>query len=196
MFNRVSAVLGKFARAFRRAGKVLPHAGKVTVSVPGWISIELEPNVVEKNAAWAMYVEISTRIASQPFNRETGRLRAALTSLYSLFDFTRHVLRDAGPDVAHGPRSLGPVAIRFLTEVIAPFTTKWNETLAAHEHARTESQGEFAHEREWIHFNDCVDELVLLQIKVSAYKAALSKLSFAEGCEHDSGILAADRLTQ
>jgi hypothetical protein len=187
MFDRITASLRKLVRASKAAGKVLPHAGKVVLSVPGWISIELEPNVSERNAAWAMYVEISTRIASQPFNMETGRLRAVLNSLYSLFDFTRHVLRDAGSDVAHGPQSLGPIAIRFLTEVIAPFTTKWNETLAAHEHMRPEGQGEMAHEREWTYFQNCVDELIELQAKVSAYKTALSELSFAESCEHEPG---------
>jgi hypothetical protein len=124
------------------AARVLPHASKVVLSVPGWISVELEPNVAEQRAAWSLYVEISTRVASQPFSRETGRLRAALTSLYSLFDFTRHILREAGPDVAHGPESLGPIAIRFLTEVVAPFTTKWNEALAVYEKTRPEGRSE------------------------------------------------------
>ncbi len=177
MTGKLSGVLRRAWNRSRDAAKVLPHASKVVLSVPGWISVELEPNVAEQRAAWSLYVEISTRIASQPFNRETGRLRAALTSLYSLFDFTRHILREAGPDVAHGPNSLGPIAIRFLTEVVAPFTTKWNEALAVYEKTRPDSRSELDHEHLWERFEECCDDLAALQHKVAAYLSALSALS-------------------
>jgi hypothetical protein len=179
--NMVERLAGALKRALtleHNVAKTLPHAKKVVLSVPGWISVELEPNVAEQRAAWLLYVEISTRVASQPFNREAGRLRAALSSLYSLFEFTRQILRDAGPDVAHGPKSLGPVAISFLTEVVAPFTTKWNETLAAYEKSRPDGRGELEHEHLWDRFEECCVDLAALQHKVSAYRAALSALSY------------------
>jgi hypothetical protein len=153
------------------------HTNKVVVSIPGWISVELAPNLAEQRAAWSLYVEISTRVASQPFNRDTGRLRAALSSLYSLFEFTRQILREAGPDVGRGANSLGPLAIRFLTEVIAPFTTKWNEPLLAYEKLRPDDRSEIEHEHLWERFDECRAELEALQHKVISYRTALSVLA-------------------
>src|SRR5262245_16827502 len=106
---------------------------KISVSLPfGLGGLEITPNRVEQRAAWSLYVELTTRIAVQPFNPETGRLREVLTSLYSLFGLTRQILRDAGPDVAHGPQSFGPLAIEILTKGIAPFTTKWHQKLGTY----------------------------------------------------------------
>ena len=49
------------------------------------LNVKLEPNRAEQRAAWSLYVEISTLIASQPFNSDTGKMRAVLSSLYTLF---------------------------------------------------------------------------------------------------------------
>ncbi len=47
-----------------------------------------EPNDTERRAAWELYVELVTRVATVPL--EYGLLREALTSLYSLFSSARH----------------------------------------------------------------------------------------------------------
>jgi hypothetical protein len=137
----------------------MPRTKEVTVSIPGWVSVKFVPNTAEKNAAWALYVELSTRIAVQPFNRETGLMREVLTSLYSLFGFTRQALRDAGPGVARGPDSFGPLAIRFLTEVLAPFTTKWHQPLLAYEALRPADCSALDHERQWERFGEINTDL-------------------------------------
>jgi hypothetical protein len=155
----------------------MPKTKEIVFSIPGWLSVKLEPNQAEQRAAWSLYVEISTRIASQPFNRDTGKMRDVLTSLYSLFEFTRQILRDGGPSVAHGPESFGPVAIRFLTEVLAPFTTKWHEPLLMHEELCPEGRGKFEHERLWNRFDEMLGDLGTLQTKITAYVAALGELS-------------------
>jgi hypothetical protein len=149
---------------------------EIVFSIPGWLSLKLEPNLAEQRAAWSLYVELSTRIASQPFNRDTRKLRAVLSSLYTLFEFTRQILRDGGPDVAHGPDSFGPVAIRFLTEVLAPFTTKWHEPLIMHEQSRPEGRTELEHERLWERYDEMLNDLQILQTKILAYTTALGEL--------------------
>src|SRR5690349_16323076 len=131
-------MLRRYLPRFWRYSYRAPRTKEIVFSIPGWLSVKLEPNQTERQAAWSLYVEISTRIASQPFNRDTGSVRAVLSSLYTLFEFTRQVLRDAGPQVAYSPESFGPLAIRFLIEVLAPFTTKWHEPLKAHERLRPE----------------------------------------------------------
>ena len=155
----------------------MPKVKEVVFSIPGWLSVKLEPNQAEQRAAWSLYVEISTRIASQPFNRDTGKMRDVLTSLYSLFEFTRQILRDGGPSVAHGPESFGPIAIRFLTEVLAPFTTKWHEPLTMYEELRPDGRSDFEHERHWDRFDEMLRDLEDLQRKIAAYMVALGELS-------------------
>src|SRR5262245_30583757 len=51
----------------------------------------------QKRAAWALYVELSTRIATQDLDLEYGHVREALDSLHALFAATREILRAEGP---------------------------------------------------------------------------------------------------
>jgi hypothetical protein len=155
----------------------MPRAKEVTVSIPGWLSVKFAPNTAERKAAWSLYIELSTRIAAQPFDRKAGVMREVLNSLYTLFDFTRQVLREAGPEVAHGPDSFGPVAIRFLTEVLAPFTTKWHQPLLVYEALRPNDRNVLKHERQWERFTEMSTDLQALQEKVHAYTEALAKIA-------------------
>lgn len=73
------------------------RATKLTVGLPFNLgSLELENDEVQQRAAWALYVELSTRIAVQPLEGEEDILREALTSLYNIFNITRQILREAG----------------------------------------------------------------------------------------------------
>jgi hypothetical protein len=112
-------------------------AKALKVGLPfGLGSLEFEANEAEQQAAWSLYVELTTRIAIQTLDTHEGLLREALNSLYSLFGVTREILRDAGPAVAHGPESFGPVAIKILNEGLRPFTSKWHPLLKDYEEKR------------------------------------------------------------
>jgi hypothetical protein len=153
----------------------------VQFSIPGWISVSMEPNEAERKAAWTLYVELSTRIATQPFSTEAGRLRTALSSLYLLFDITRGVLRDGGPALASGRDAFGPIAIRFLTEVLAPFTTKWHEPLLSHELSRPKERDEWVHERDWVKFDEMIHDLRVIQENIQGYVRALGQVAGIKG---------------
>jgi hypothetical protein len=56
----------------------------VEFSIPGWVKVSLEPNDTERRAAWQLYVELATRVASQPFDRTTGSVRAVLESMHAV----------------------------------------------------------------------------------------------------------------
>lgn len=156
-------------------------AQKVSVNLPfGLGGIEFVPNKVEQRAAWSLYVELTTRIAVQPFDPQYGLMREVLTSLYSLFGLTRQVLREAGPDVAHGPNSLGPLAIEILTKGLAPFTTKWHPSLLNHERLCPESVSAHKHERDWEHFPEMMRELEALQQEMKKYANALVEIAGAK----------------
>ena len=52
----------------------------------------------DEKAAWEMYVEIITRVLSRTSHFELGDERAALQSVYSLFQTTRDLLKLYGRD--------------------------------------------------------------------------------------------------
>lgn len=87
----------------------------------------------ERLAAWSLYVEYSTRVTTQALGPSQGSVREALNSLYKLFEVTRETLKAAGPEVAHGPQSLGPLAIRILNDGVRPFLVQWHTVLSGFE---------------------------------------------------------------
>jgi hypothetical protein len=90
---------------------------KFTVTIPFGIGkIEWTPSTQEKEAAWSLYVEYSTRITGVKRRgdpkKDFGSARLAMDSLYNLMNATWQVLREAGPAIAKKPNSLGPNTIR------------------------------------------------------------------------------------
>jgi hypothetical protein len=94
----------------------------------------------QKNVAWALYVELATRVTGVELKPGMGSAREALNSLYSLFETTRSVLRDQGPGAAEGPESVGPVAIDILNQGLRPFLVKWHTSLSSFELQQAEEQ--------------------------------------------------------
>ena len=155
----------------------MPKTKQVTFSIPGWVSVALIPNVAEKQAAWKLYVELSTRVTSQPFNRGDSSVRAAIDSLYVVFQLTREILKEAGPEVAQDDVSFGPLATRFLMEVLSPFLLKWHEDLLEYELKRPDIDPVRAYEQSWGRYGDICLDLVAIQEMTSAYIAALAKIA-------------------
>jgi len=89
----------------------------------GFLETEWEPQIKDSEAAWEMYVELLTRIATQPLPDDSGIETSALNSVYSLFGITRDILRKYGKD------SIGfaKIAIIILNQVLRPFTARWHK---------------------------------------------------------------------
>lgn len=89
----------------------------------GFLETEWEPQIKDSEAAWEMYVELLTRIATQPLSDDLGTETSALDSVYSLFGITRDILRKYGKD------SIGfaKIAIIILNQVLRPFTARWHK---------------------------------------------------------------------
>ena len=127
--------------------------GSLSLNLPfGLGGVTIVVTEAEARAAWALYVEYSTRIAGIYLPEGLGSPREALTSLYSLFATTREVLREGGPEIAQGADALGPLAIRALNDGVRPFLVRWHTALSAREAAggvlssdeRVEFDGELA----------------------------------------------------
>lgn len=96
----------------------------------GKISGQWAPEGAERVAAWEMYVELATRISTQPLGSDEGLIREAFNSYYSLFGTTRSILREHGPRIAKpsGGRDLsfGYLALAVLNGALRPLLSRWH----------------------------------------------------------------------
>ncbi len=70
---------------------------KLKIKMP-FLEAEWEVQEKDKDAAWELYIELLTRIATQPLPSEHGDEKTALKSVYSLFDLTRTTIKHHGRD--------------------------------------------------------------------------------------------------
>ena len=78
----------------------------------------------ERAAAFRVQVELAHRVPVRPLGG--GGLREAISSLHSIFAFTREQLRECGPDSS---QRFGEVAERLMEEVLRPFLSEWHPAL-------------------------------------------------------------------
>lgn len=100
---------------------------QVSLNLPfGLGGVTVDVSQAEREAAWKLYVEFGTRISTHPLAQGAGSVREALSSLHALFEITRDILKEAGPEVGQSGDDLGPVAMRVLNDGLRPFLTKWH----------------------------------------------------------------------
>ena len=97
------------------------HLTGVQLGTSG-VSMEIAFKDEDREAAWELYIEMLTRIVTQPLPSEVGDELTALSSVYSLFSTTREILRRRGPSTIQ----FSKVAIPVLNQVVRPFTAKWH----------------------------------------------------------------------
>jgi hypothetical protein len=176
-------ILGAFALGILagKSLKIFPglKPNKVTVNIPflNIVSMELSVDSCAKKAAWLLYLELSTRIATQSLEADEGLLREALNSLYKFFEMTRQILRDAGPGVGVEENSVGGIALKVLNQGLRPFLSKWHPSLEEWEVQRSETSSIKAHERKWVLSDQMRTELASLQKGLQQYVAALGEIA-------------------
>lgn len=89
----------------------------------GFAEVEFCPTEDDQTAAWDMYVELITRITTQPLVKDSGDEETALTSVYSMFGVTREILKIKGRQA----QQFTKIAVIVLNQIIRPFTTKWHK---------------------------------------------------------------------
>ena len=94
----------------------------------GFLDAEFQPNDQEKDAAWAMYAELLTRITTQALPAEHGDEAAALASVHKLFAITREIMR--APGARHADK-FAKVGIVILNQKVRPFTAYWHKASLA-----------------------------------------------------------------
>ena len=108
------------------------------ISVP-FLDMEWRPKDEDKNAAWEMYIELLTRITTQPISEDQGDEETALKSIYALFGITRTIITEHGRDCLEFTK----IAVVVLNQIIRPFTSKWHTHSVAGAFQNTEQAQAF-----------------------------------------------------
>jgi hypothetical protein len=151
----------------------LPYVG----SVKGTWS----PDRTQQSAAWELYVELATRIAVTGLQAGEGSLREALSSLHSLFDTTRDILRRYGQDVAKptgkGNLSFALLAVTILNSALRPVLAKWHPLLVDYEEKRDPDTSPVAHERRWEQGEELRKSLHDVELTLGEYARILAQVA-------------------
>ena len=118
----------------------------------------------DRDAAWELYVEMLTRIITQPLPLEHGDEETALNSVYNLFPVTREILKRQGRHCIQFTK----IAVPVLNQIVRPFTAKWH---------RRKLEGAFAEKEQCNAFRQ---ELKALQQDLKKYANLLADIAEVE----------------
>ena len=128
------------------------------------MEMEWSPQDADKTAAWDLYIELLTRITTQPLVTTDGDEQTALNSIYSLFGTTRDVIKRNG----RGCLEFTKIAVVVLNQIIRPFTAKWHKLSV---------EGAFTDSEQCAEFRA---ELHVLQSKLHIYTGMLGQMAGVE----------------
>lgn len=129
-----------------------------------FLEMDWQPNDVDKDAAWELYIDLLTRITTQSLPVEHGDEATALQSVHKIFDLTRDVIKRKGRHSINFTK----IAIVVLNQVIRPFTAKWH---------KFSLQGAFEDEERCAQFRTELEEL---QVVLRKYTRMLSDMADVE----------------
>jgi hypothetical protein len=129
-----------------------------------FLEMEWKPQDEDKAAAWELYIELLTRIATQPLDTAHGDEKTALDSVYTLFPITRQVLKNNTRNCTEFTK----IAVVVLNQVVRPFTAKWH---------RLSLQGAFDDSEQCSEFRS---ELLILQSTLRKYTKMLADMAGVE----------------
>jgi hypothetical protein len=129
-----------------------------------FLELKWQPHADDKNAAWELYIELLTRITTQPLPPDHGVEQTALHSVYSLFSLTRDIIKRHG----RGCAEFTKLAIIVLNQIVRPFTARWH---------RLSEQGAF---NDPAHCQTFRQELTALQTQLIRYTQMLGAMAGVE----------------
>jgi len=156
---------------------------QVNLKIPyiGGVEGTWKPDKKDREAAWEMYIELVTRISTAELKPDEGLIREALSSLYTLFDTVREILRKYGPTVARpkgeANMSFASLAITILNRVIRPVLAKWHPLLLDYENCRESPNSPLEHEKKWDRYEELRKELNLLRSVLIDYGDILAQVA-------------------
>ncbi|MCY4414711.1 MAG: hypothetical protein OXE87_00130 [Chloroflexi bacterium] len=158
------------------AGQLVNVSLDLKVPGVGGIQGTWEPDETEVKAAWELYVELVTRAPLGTFSLGEGSAREAMTSMHSLFETGRGILKVSGPSVAR-PKgkerlSLGYLTVSMLNLVLRPFLTKWHPRLVV-----WERQGTGMGEYDWPDRREFLQSLSQVRVQLGLYASLFAEVA-------------------
>jgi hypothetical protein len=129
-----------------------------------FLEMEWQPKDEDKAAAWELYIELLTRITTQPLEPSHGDEKTALDSVFALFAITRQVLKNHTRHCTEFTK----IAVVILNQVVRPFTAKWH---------RLSLEGAFNNSEKCAEFRR---ELLDLQFVLRKYTEMLADMAGVE----------------
>lgn len=133
------------------------------ITVP-FLEMDWAPKDKDKDAAWELYIELLTRITTQPLVAEHGDEKTALESVYKIFQLTRETIKHHGRECIEFTK----IAVVVLNQIIRPFTAKWHLLVLEHAFRDSEKCRIFR------------EELSVLQSKLQIYTKMLAQMAGVE----------------
>ncbi|MBI5314728.1 MAG: hypothetical protein HZB34_02010 [Nitrospirae bacterium] len=130
----------------------------------GILETEWQPQEKDREAAWELYIEMLTRIVTQPLPQGDGDEKSTLDSVHALFGITREILRRKGRDCVQFTK----IAVVVLNQIIRPFTAKWHRMCLGGAFNDPGTRQEFR------------NDLSKLQVELRKYTKALADIAEVE----------------
>lgn len=130
----------------------------------GILETEWQPQEQDREAAWELYIEMLTRIVTQPLPAEHGVEKIALDSVYALFGITREILKRKGRESVQ----FSKIAVVVLNQMVRPFTAKWHRLVLLGALNKKKGRNEFR------------SDLAALQVVLRNYTKALADIAQVE----------------
>ncbi len=133
------------------------------------------------NSVWGVAWSANQLAAVAELRPDEGPLREAVSSLYTLFESTRKILREHGPTVAQ-PKgganlSFEYLAVAILNPVLRPLLSKWHPLLKDYEDKRPTDISSVEYERKWQHYADLREEIDKIRVPLAEYANLLAKVA-------------------
>jgi hypothetical protein len=155
-------------------------SAKLDIPIIGEIEVEITD--VHRAVGWNIFVEASTRIATQRLGEE-GFIREALTSLYGLYTIVRTELKRMSPSPPPsktGVYTVESYALRMLNDGLRPMLARWHPRLQQWEQTGKP-------ESIWPLAPMCRNDLEVTRTRVSAYVHGLGAMLDVHDLEHVLG---------
>ncbi len=130
---------------------------------------------MQRRVAWRLFVEMATRIATQPMAEEEGDDGIALSSLYELFQLTRKALAEMEPTPSATGDTVETFALDMLNSDLRPFLSKW--------HPLWDVYVKTGKNEEWSAHTQFREELAILQRRIEMRARGLAELARVKNVE-------------
>ena len=98
----------------------------VTIGLPfGLGSVTYDTTPADRVVAWKLYVQLVTRKAALPFDKDNDLIVETFDSLYELFGTARSLLSDLPPSEKVAHQGVATLVIGVLNNGVRPLLTRW-----------------------------------------------------------------------